>query len=77
MKFSQSHPSIINFYEKRQNNEYFLRSNTIDFGKKSSKLLNNRLHLVKTKHIIMQKLDGPLKSLARVSIYNSNFAKAQ
>ena len=30
------------------------------------------------KHIIMQKLDGPLKGLARVSIYNSNFfAKAQ
>ena len=31
----------------------------------------------KKKHIIMQKLDGPLKDLARVSIYNSNFAKAQ
>ena len=77
MKFSQIYPSIMNFYEKRQNNEYFLRSNTIDFGKKSSKLLNNRLHLAKTKHIIMQKLDGPLKSLARVSIYNSNFAKAR
>ena len=25
----------------------------------------------------MQNLDGPLKGLARVSIYNSNFAKAQ
>ena len=25
------------------------------------------------KHIIMQKLDGPLKGLARVLIYNSNF----
>ena len=70
MKFSQIHPSIMNFYEKRQNNEYFQRSNTIDFGKKSSKLLNNRLHLVKTKHIIMQKLDGPLKDSGCMSVCN-------
>ena len=77
MKLSQIYPSIMNFYEKRQNNEYFLRSNTIEFGKKSSKLLNNRLHLAKTKHIIMEKLDDPLKGVDLVSISNLTFAKAQ
>ena len=41
------------------------------------KFLNNRLYVEEKKHIIMQKLDGPLKDLARISIYNSNFAKAQ
>ena len=55
MKLSHIYPSMMNFYVKRQNNEYFLRSNTIDFGKKWSKLLNNRLHLVKTKHVIINK----------------------
>ena len=54
-------------------NEHFLASNAIDFGKKAWKILNNRLYLEEKKHIIMQKLDGPLKGLARVSIYNSNF----
>ena len=62
---------------KTKKNEHFLASNAIDFGKKTWKILNNRLYLEEKKHIIMQKLDGPLKSLARVSIYNSNFAKAQ
>ena len=38
MKFSQMYPQIMNFYEKRQNNEYFRASNTIDFGKKASRL---------------------------------------
>ena len=77
MKLSQIYPLIMNFYEKRQNNEYFLRSNTIAFGKKSSKLLNNRLHLARTKHIIMQKLHGPLKDSGCMSVCNQTFAKAQ
>ena len=77
MKISQRYPQIMDFYEKRQKNEHFLASNAIDFGKKAWKILNNRLYLEEKKHIIMQKLDGPLKGLARVSIYNSNFAKAQ
>ena len=68
MKISQRYPQMMDFYEKRQNNEYFLTSNTIDFGEKTSKLLNNLLHLPKTKHIIMQQLDGPLKGLGCVSI---------
>ena len=72
MKFSQRYPQIMNFYEKRQNNDYFLTSNTIDFGEKSSKSLpvNNRLHLAKVKHIIEQKLEGPLKDLGRISVCN-------
>ena len=69
MKISQRYPQIMDFYEKRQNNEHFLASNEIDFGKKASKILNNHLYL-KKKHIIMQKLDGPLKGLGRVSICN-------
>ena len=77
MKISQRYPQIMDFYEKRQKNEHFLTSNAIDIGKKAWKILNNRLYWKKEKHIIMQKLDGPLKSLAHVSIYNSNFAKAR
>ena len=41
MKFSQRYPQIMDFHEKRQNNEHFPASNVIDFGKKASKLLNN------------------------------------
>ena len=58
-----------------QNNEHFLASNAIDFG--GMKIFEQSLVCRRKKHIIMQKLDGPLKDLARVSIYNSNFAKAQ
>ena len=52
MKISQRYPQIMDFYEKRQNNEHILTSNTIDFGEKASNFLNNRLHLAKTNHII-------------------------
>ena len=69
MKISQRYPQIMDFYEKRQNNEHFPASNAIDFGKKASKILNNHLYLIK-KHIIMQKLDGPLKSLGRNLQFN-------
>ena len=41
MKISQRYPQIMDFYEKRQNNEHFPASNVIDFGKKASKILNN------------------------------------
>ena len=67
----------MDFYEKRQNNEHFLTSNIIDFGEKASKILNNRLHLAKTKQIIVQKLDGSLKGLGHVSICYLTVAKAQ
>ena len=62
MKISQRYPQFMDFYEKRQKNENFPASNAIDFGKKASKILKIHLYL-KKKHIIMQKLDGPLKSL--------------
>ena len=77
MKISQRYPQLMDFYEKRpKKNEHFLASNAIDFG--GMKIFEQSLVCRrKKKHIIMQKLDGPLKDLARVSIYNSNFAKAQ
>ena len=34
-KISQKYPQIMDFYEKRQNNEHFPASNAIDFGKKA------------------------------------------
>ena len=41
MKISQRYPQIMDFYEKRKNNEHFLVNSAIDFGKKASKILNN------------------------------------
>ena len=73
MKISQRYPQIMDFYEKRQNNEYFLTSWFWERGMK--KFEQSLVFGRKTK--TYKKLDSPLKGLGCVSICNLMFAKAQ